>query len=705
MRFLFASTVTASLLVTIPVLAETARFYDLEGFGNFLDGNPESTAVGEDGSITLPLSSNEWHEDPTATYSAATSYGDDVVVARADDGRIVSIDSKGETADIAKFEDRMVTAMLSRGRDLYVATGPNAIIHRVRPGREPEEIATLEQTFVWSMTLDDRGDLFVTTGNPGTVSKVELSGGKVETLFEPEQEHLRSIFFSKELGLFVGGGERGVLYRAADKKKFRALFDSGHPEITAVIARDRFAYVSGVTGVQALVKAQGAGETKGAEVRSQMVRVGMDGAAETLAGSNDEAIFAMEFDGRGRVLVATGATGREDPRGRIYAIDPTEREISLLYQSPSRRITQLVAMGSDGVAAVAAAGGRLVRMSDRMAKQGEFLTSPFDTGINSKFGAVRAYGSWPESTSVTMAIRSGQTSSPDATWSEWSEEINAPGGQATSIPNGRYLQARLTLNGNGKVAPTVHRIRVAYLRQNLPPFVREVATLEKGVALLSVPRPPQSPTTVNLEAGNAAGGDAEKQKKAPSPRARKVQQRGALTVRWVADDPNGDALEYDLRYRSLGNRDWTELESELEEPFYTLNSAQLPDGHYQFQVRATDAPSNPDGVSMADTRESRAVLIDNTSPKVERAEVRVDGRQATLRVAVADNVGPIMTADYAVDGRDFRPMPPDDGVLDGSGETFTLRLQNVAAGQHSVTVRVRDEANNEGYGQARFEIR
>ncbi|MEO1171450.1 MAG: hypothetical protein AAFX94_05275, partial [Myxococcota bacterium] len=76
-----------ALCLCIPSLAvaESSRFYDLEGFGSFLDGNPESTAVGEDGTIMLPTAVKERHDDPTATYGAAAALGNDVVVSRVDD--------------------------------------------------------------------------------------------------------------------------------------------------------------------------------------------------------------------------------------------------------------------------------------------------------------------------------------------------------------------------------------------------------------------------------------------------------------------------------------------------------------------------------------------------------------------------------------------------------------------------------------------
>ena len=56
---------------------------------------------------------------------------------------------------------------------------------------------------------------------------------------------------------------------------------------------------------------EGGAKNKGPEVRSQLVRVDMDGTAEVLAGSSDEAIFDMALDDKGRPLFAYGRTIHE----------------------------------------------------------------------------------------------------------------------------------------------------------------------------------------------------------------------------------------------------------------------------------------------------------------------------------------------------------------------------------------------------------
>lgn len=76
----------------------------------------------------------------------------------------------------------------------------------------------------------------------------------------------------------------------------------------------------------------------------------------------------------------------------------------------------------------------------------------------------------------------------------------------------------------------------------------------------------------------------------------------------------------------------------------------------------------------------------------------------TVRGTFADAVGPLVMATYSLDAREPKPIMPDDGVLDGPSEAFTLKLGDLAPGSHTLTVRVRDEAQNEGVAQAVFSV-
>ncbi|MCK5689793.1 hypothetical protein KAI87_11015, partial [Myxococcota bacterium] len=68
------------LIFSAQASAESVRYYELEGFGSFLDGDAKSTAVTERGTIILPPVVRERFADPAMAFSAATAWGEDVVV-------------------------------------------------------------------------------------------------------------------------------------------------------------------------------------------------------------------------------------------------------------------------------------------------------------------------------------------------------------------------------------------------------------------------------------------------------------------------------------------------------------------------------------------------------------------------------------------------------------------------------------------------
>lgn len=697
--------------------AESSRFYELEGFGHFLDGDPVSTAVTEDGAITLPAAVHERFVDTTAAFGAATLRGDDVIAARVEDGQVVVIAPDGKLKVLYHPPQTMVTALLATDeKNILVAAGPQAQIYRVNKDGAATAFYAPAASYVWQMIPGPDGSIYVVTGEPGSLIKIDKHG-KGTVLFSSEQAHLRSVEYKPGFGLFVGGGERGVVfYSEKESGPFRALYDSGLTEVTSIVAQPPYVYAAAVTGAAALVGDDGGESKKPAkggkpadlDVRSQLVKIGLDGTSELLAGSTDEAIFALALDGHGRVIVATGATGRDEPRGRLYSVDPVERMIAMTYQAPSRRLTHLLA-NNKHLIALAAGGGRVIEFDQSTARRGEFLTLPFDAGINAHFGLLRLFGSWPSGSSATAAVRTGQTIIPDASWSAWTEEVAAPAGQLNAKTQGRYLQVRVTLKSDGKVLPQLTRLSVAYLRQNVAPFVREVVALRKGLSLQAMPRDDAKSKTVSLAdkatSDEVRSGDTDDKRTFTMPRARQVEETGALTIKWLADDPNGDMLRFDLFLRREGEKEWRLLKAGIDDFFYSLKSTQLPDGYYQFRVRASDALGNAPGTDKQDMRESRAVLVDNTPPSIDSLAVRMNGAQAFLKAVIRDTASPLTAAQVSVDGGEFMMLTPDDGILDGLSDAVSVNLGQLSAGRHSVTVRAIDDAANEGFAQTSFDVR
>ncbi|MBU0605359.1 MAG: hypothetical protein KKH77_03630, partial [Candidatus Omnitrophica bacterium] len=62
-----------------------------------------------------------------------------------------------------------------------------------------------------------------------------------------------------------------------------------------------------------------------------------------------------------------------------------------------------------------------------------------------KLGAISWSQELPESTSITFQTRTGDTATPDATWSEWSAELSAEASSQIISPVSKYIQYRINL--------------------------------------------------------------------------------------------------------------------------------------------------------------------------------------------------------------------------------------------------------------------
>ena len=85
-RQISVSFVVFAALLILPSVshAEMTRYYSIEGFGAFLDGNPETTGLTEEGGIILAPVTRDRLVQPEVAYSTAVAHGETIVVARVD---------------------------------------------------------------------------------------------------------------------------------------------------------------------------------------------------------------------------------------------------------------------------------------------------------------------------------------------------------------------------------------------------------------------------------------------------------------------------------------------------------------------------------------------------------------------------------------------------------------------------------------------
>jgi len=389
--------------------------------------------------------------------------------------------------------------------------------------------------------------------------------------------------------------------------------------------------------------------------------------------SSEELVLDLEADGdTGTVLVATG------PNGKLYRIGLKGWSLERTFDEK-----QVSAFGGDAVATNSASGLYLISEGPRA---GEYVSAVKDTGRESRFGVFRWEGDLPSGTGVFFSFRSGESATPDSTWSSWSAPVSAPSAPIPAPP-GRYVQWKLKMTADGTHTPTTRRVELAYRNRNAFPSIDALITLGPAEVLARSASGGSSvfEGTTPDEKGIFTSLEDAKSESAP----RRVLRKGYRTLTWKASDPDGDSLVYDLEFRQSGSERWLPLRKGLRESFYSFDTTALPDGEYVFRLTASDAEANPEDPKTV-SRETSPVRVDNTPPVIRRITSASSG---VFEFQAADSASPILDAEYSVDAKEWVKLEPKDGLSDSLTETYSIKIDPKWRGGF-LLLRVSDAARN-----------
>ena len=90
--------------------------------------------------------------------------------------------------------------------------------------------------YIWDMTFDTAGRLYIATGGPGAVYRVDLNkaGAAPELFFKSDEQHIRALAWDKKGNLIAGTDGSGLIYRISPEGKGYVLFDAPRREIPAL---------------------------------------------------------------------------------------------------------------------------------------------------------------------------------------------------------------------------------------------------------------------------------------------------------------------------------------------------------------------------------------------------------------------------------------------------------------------------------------
>jgi sugar lactone lactonase YvrE len=719
------------LILAIPLLAVTPQFWEVRTYDDFRKGKLNNLSLTSDDELILaPRFDMVFNTEQTLIWTAVADSKGNVYLGTGHDGKIFKVDTTGKETLIADLPELDVLALAVDSKDvLYAGTSPDGKVYRVETGGA-KEFFDPDVKYIWSLVFDKQGRLLVGTGDKGVIYRV-ASDGKSESFYDTDETHIVSMAIDKDGSLIAGGDPKGYIYRISPEGKAFVLYDSGMREVHSVaVGPNGTIYAAVLNGEPALAPATGspqstdrpgnvqasvsvtigAAPSPGQEIqviespdpvspdtpRAQTRRVSdgnlqsvvleilPDGVVNTLWRSKEEMVFAV-LPHNGKVLFSTGA------KGRIYSMDGP-RSATLLLESTEEQTTRLIEAGNR-LYATSANMGKLFRIGDTLATSGSYESDVKDTDAISSWGKVSSKAENPNG--IEISTRTGNTSAPDKTWSDWAK-VDATGG--TASPKARFIQWKATLKSDAGKSPRLASVKVPYLQQNFRPEVTNVDVLPSGVALQKVPITssnnvnPNDPASVRANA--RAGGPA-----LPRIPPRRVPQRGAQSFQWNATDKNQDTLSYDLYYRGDNERTWKVLKKDLDDNFYTINSDTLPDGTYVVRVVASDQGANPADLALRGEMESRPFSIDNTPPVVTMKLETIEKGRVRIAIDAVDQTSTLNDAEVAIDTGDWRPVFSKDGIIDSKSESFSYLSGDLPSGEHVIAFRIYDQNDNAGMGK------
>lgn len=688
-------------------------------------GDAQGVSIADNGTITLAPELAEVFDTKQAyVWSAVADNAGNVYLGTGHEGRVFKVDASGKGSLLYKTSelDVMALAVDARG-NVYAGSSPDGKIYRITPAGEAKVFFEPKTKYIWSLVFDAQGRLLVGTGDKGVIYRVNADGTGAP-FASTTQTNITALRVDSAGNIIAGTDPGGLILRISPDGKAFTLFDSPQREI-----RDLAIGANGEIYVLALAESAGSGASNAAsassvspptliggddgggvtisisdvqvldsgggssssssssssgsgQVKSVLYRLDANGAGDAVWDSKEAAAFAVAIDANGQAMIGTGQ------KGRIYSIAKGEKP-ALLAQSSEAQTSRFVRAGNQLYVA-ASNLGKLFKLGKGTAASGTYTSSVRDANLTASWGRV----SWVGDGAIELQTRSGNTATPDSTWSDWSAAITNSEGDAIKSPAARFIQWRATLKRGGSVEPRLREVTVSYLPRNVAPKINSINVLPAGVVLQALPQP-------IVDGGSeSVGGEGGTSTQTVVIPPRRIFQRGAISLQWQAEDRNGDSIEYSVHYRLANATEFYSLKQEIRDNYFTIDANSLPDGRYVFKIVASDAPSNPANLALSDEQETEVIEIDNTPPAVTADAPKVSGGNAEVTFRASDSTSILKRAEYQLDGGEWKAIFPIDGIADSKREEFRVTVKLPDARPHVIAFRVFDANSNVGSAHA-----
>ncbi|HEY7059336.1 MAG TPA: hypothetical protein VH458_22535, partial [Vicinamibacterales bacterium] len=701
------------------LLAAAPTFWTVSSQADFLKGDVEDLSIDSDGRMFLGPNAAQLAETSAPfLWTLIAGANGDLWAGTGNEGQVLRIAKDGKVSTFFDSNELEVHALApSPGGGLYVATSPDGRIYQVAPDGTSKTFFDPDDKYIWALATARDGSVYAATGEKGVIYKI-TPDGKGSVFYKTNTTNVVALAIDNDGNLIAGTESPGRIFRIDRQAKAFVLLDSPFKEIHAVkIAADGSIYATAFSGapggedrpVERVTQAPEPShapvpsvsaeitaisvvdvtpglptspspgrDTRSRTAKGAIYRIHPDGLWDTIWEATDDWPFDLLIEKDGALLVGTGK------EGKLFRIAGDPARATLLARAEARQITALLRDAGGRVVGGTSNPGKIFALGTERAKRGTYDSEVRDAGTVARWGAIRWRGAGAPG-EIEIYSRSGNTATPDETWSTWSKPYTTSQGESITSPNARYLQWRAVLkssqpSGSG---PILTSVTAAYLPRNLRPVVSSITVHPPGTVF----QRPFSTGELEIAGFDDNTSDGRPPTPQPSPSSsvssaitmsptlgRRVYQKGLQTFVWKADDENDDRLQYDVFYRREGETTWKPLKRGLWDPIFVWDTTSVPDGTYYVKIAASDAPSNAPETALVGDLESVSFDIDNTAPRIEVQSSVMAGTKATIKFVVRDDQSAVQRVEYSLDASRWRVAYPVDGIPDSRREEFEVTL-------------------------------
>ena len=561
--------------------------------------------------------------------------------------------------------------------------------------------------YIFAITVDDSGEIYLGTGPEGKIYKLDSFAKKPELIYDCTDKNILSLAVGKDGFVYAGSDGRGLIYKInPDTKTASIVYDSEQDEVTALLFDDEGNLYAAATSAK-IAKAEKEFATKfplagrpDVKLQKPSDPTQNDGGL-TLKVANTKKTAADKTSSGKQPSRASSKPGKVSfiykvsPQGYVtdvfskpavllslamrdqilfvgtgnhsslFTVEPALEQEAVIYKDKqASQITSLFFYAEDLFVGTANPA-KLIKVGPGFAAQGSYTSELIDASQPAKWGKLQIEADIPRDCQVKMTCRSGNVKDVnDPTFSNWTKPVEVTGPVQLDCPLGRFCQYKLILqSGAGDKSPVIREVVVASTVPNLAPKV----------------------VSVNVSRIEAAS------------------KAGVFKISYKAVDDNKDQLIYKIEYRKTGRTNWIELEDDVSSADFEWDGKTVEDGRYELRVTAGDEKSNSSTTKLAGSRISEAIVVDNTGPVIETSSIKKSKDTVNLKLKVSDQLSAIGQVHYTLDSNsEWKTAQPDDMVYDTKTENFSIVIKDIKTGEHVISVRMRDDLGNTTYKSFEF---